>query len=257
MLDKRCNDEGEWMQRYADTLSQEHAYDGQTPPWSRGLGRALFVSPHLDDAVLACGDLLSVHPGACVLTVFAGAPDAAPLTDWDRLCGFERPDEVMPRRKEEDRRALSLLDAYPEWLGYLDAQYGRQPSLQALADTLCERIERFSPDAVAFPLGLFHDDHRLVAEALLAAGAGGPGRYWLLYADALYRSLPDLIGPRVDELRQRAFELTPLDPLPITLSKRRAVGCYASQLRALATPGHVPIEQAFLPEAYWALRRGG
>ena len=39
-------------------------------------------------------------------------------------------------------------------------------------------------------------------------------------------------------------------------AKPRAVACYASQLRALGSPGHVPIEQAFAPEQYWRVRAG-
>ena len=47
------------------------------------------VSPHLDDAVLSCGQLLAASREAIVLTVFSAGPDeGAPLTDWDRACGF-------------------------------------------------------------------------------------------------------------------------------------------------------------------------
>src|SRR5436853_287558 len=47
------------------------------------------ISPHLDDAVLSCGQLLAARPGSVVITVFAGMPrDGSQQTDWDRRCGF-------------------------------------------------------------------------------------------------------------------------------------------------------------------------
>ena len=42
------------------------------------LDSVVVLSPHLDDAVLGCGRLLSAHPGATVVTVYAGAPEATP-----------------------------------------------------------------------------------------------------------------------------------------------------------------------------------
>ena len=36
------------------------------------LDRVVIVSPHLDDAVLGCGNFMAAHPGAVVVTVFAG-----------------------------------------------------------------------------------------------------------------------------------------------------------------------------------------
>ena len=37
------------------------------------LERVVVLSPHLDDAVLGCGRLMAAHPGATVVTVYAGA----------------------------------------------------------------------------------------------------------------------------------------------------------------------------------------
>ena len=45
------------------------------------LERVVVVSPHLDDAVLGCGRFLAVHPGATVVTVFAGNPPQYPRAD--------------------------------------------------------------------------------------------------------------------------------------------------------------------------------
>jgi hypothetical protein len=67
------------------------------------LSNLLVLSPHCDDAVLACGEMLEAHPGSVVATVFAGCPPAgAPLTEWDRAAGFQAGDDVMNARRAED-----------------------------------------------------------------------------------------------------------------------------------------------------------
>ena len=48
-------------------------------------------------------------------------------------------------------------------------------------------------DVVVMPLGLFHDDHILDQRRRLRRGSAvGRRSIWLVYADAIYRRLPDL-----------------------------------------------------------------
>ena len=72
------------------------------------LDSVVIVSPHLDDAVLGCGRLMAAHPGATVVTLYAGAPAAYPdpMTHWDTLAGFVPGDDVLAPRREEDAAAL-------------------------------------------------------------------------------------------------------------------------------------------------------
>ena len=87
--------------------------------------RRIFVSPHLDDAVFACGQWIASSTRPVVLTIFAGAaPRDARLTVWDRECGFDEGDDVMALRRMEDRAALERLGATPCWLDFRDDQYG-------------------------------------------------------------------------------------------------------------------------------------
>jgi LmbE family N-acetylglucosaminyl deacetylase len=81
------------------------------------LERVVVVSPHLDDAVLGCGRLLAAHPGATVITLYAGAPSTYPdpPTRWDQVAGFGPGDDVLAARKDEDRAALAELGATPVW----------------------------------------------------------------------------------------------------------------------------------------------
>lgn len=220
--------------------------------------RLVVISPHLDDAALGCGDLLAAHPGAVVVTAFAGRPARYPgLTSWDARAGFTDGDDVVAARREEDRRALTVLGARPCWLDFPDSQYGEKPSRSALADALAGALDELRPDVVALPLGLFHDDHILTSDAALAVARRRPDRAaWLAYADAIYRRVPNLLVERL-----AALERTELGLASVTAPghsargaralKRRAVACYASQLRALAVSWDGGHADAFEPEQYW------
>ena len=79
--------------------------------------RYVYLSPHLDDAVLSCGGLIHRQrqegESVLVVTIFAGSADQAAASDFaTSLCrswGLG-PDPVMARRIE-DQRALSFLSA--------------------------------------------------------------------------------------------------------------------------------------------------
>src|SRR4051812_33085440 len=86
------------------------------------------ISPHLDDAVFSCGEWLAGHPGATVVTVFAGVPTVGDrLTEWDARCGFGSAAEAVMVRRDEDRRAQALVEADAVWLDFTDSQYGESP----------------------------------------------------------------------------------------------------------------------------------
>ena len=217
----------------------------------------LVVSPHCDDGVLACGALLAMHPGSIVATVFAGTPPTyQPFTEWDRACGFAPGDDVMALRRGEDARALETLAARPVWLPFLDSQYRSTPTVSAVADALCDVIQACSPRAIAFPLGLFHSDHVLVREAMLQLAARTTMPPLAVYTDALYRRLADALDKQIAALSNRGFELREraerASPRAQAL-KRAAIACYASQLRALATPGRLGHADAYEAERYMDL----
>jgi LmbE family N-acetylglucosaminyl deacetylase len=213
----------------------------------------LFLSPHLDDAVFSCGEVIASMPHAVVATVFAGRPpgESAP-TSWDVQCGFADGDDVIGARRFEDRQALDTLGAEPMWLDFCDDQYGRTPSADALAETIAGLLAAWQPHAVFSPLGLFHSDHRRTSDAALSVMTRFPVIEWHAYEDAIYRRLPGLVDQRIASIRQAGFEAQQaglaITPLAHEL-KCRAIACYRSQLRALATRrGH---EDALRPEAYW------
>lgn len=225
------------------------------PADPRQLGRLLFISPHLDDAVFACGRLLASAPGAIVATVFAAPPaPGSALTEWDRASGFARADDAIACRREEDRRALVTLDAWPLWLDLPDSQYAPAPPLAEVVEHLRRLLVQCEPQAVFFPLGLFHADHHLTRDAVLTLLPACSGCHWFAYEDALYRRLP---GER--EAGMTSLVQAGLAPRAACFAeadgaagrKRHAVACYESQLRALSTPGRPGHADLAADESYW------
>ena len=218
----------------------------------------LVISPHLDDAVLACGQLLAQSPGSVVVTVLAGSPESGTdLTEWDAAGGFRPGDEVMAARRAEDRAALAHLGARPVWLDFLDAQYGASPGVAEVAQRLEAEIEDARCERVFMPLGLFHSDHHLTHEACLVAAHRDPEREWLAYEEPSYRHISGLVQDRLTALSRAGVDVTlaHLSRGEIGLAeKRRALAEYRSQLRALTTPGRPGYANAFEPERYWRLR---
>lgn len=221
----------------------------------------LILSPHLDDAVFACGRLLASVAEATVATLFAGPPppDAAP-TEWDRAAGFAPGEDVIAARRDEDARALGVLGARPRWLDLHDSQYGASPSMEEVAGHIAPLLAELPDAAVLFPLGLFHSDHRLASDAALRLLPDHPARLWVAYEDALYRRLGELAAARLAGLVRQGFVLTPLafvEGPGAADAKRRAVACYRSQLLALASPGRPGLADLDGEETWWRIATRG
>jgi LmbE family N-acetylglucosaminyl deacetylase len=235
------------------------------------LGRVMVISPHLDDAVFSCGELLSAHPRATVATIFAGTPPAGrATTDWDRACGFRSACEAMVARRNEDASALLALGARPVWLNFLDSQYcngsagAAVPQADDIAESIALLVTREQPDAVLFPLGLFHSDHDLTHRACLAAWQAQssqllPGQSsprWLAYEDALYHRMDGLREQRLAGLNESGVRASvhPVTWQGNRAAKAAAMACYASQLKAFGPGGY---DDTANSEAYWTLDRAG
>ena len=217
--------------------------------------RLTVISPHLDDAVFGAGELIAAHPGAVVITAFAGIPPGDALTDWDRDCGFSASRLAMFTRRREDAEALAFLRATPCWLDFCEAQYAPSPKCGDVRAALARELERHESDVVALPLGLFHSDNQLVSRA--AVELIDAERIWLAYECALYRRIPRVVERRLGELAESGItigKITNLTPNSHEL-KTRAMLCYASQLRGLGKPGRHGQEDLAEPERYWRLAR--
>lgn len=97
-------------------------------------GGATFLSPHLDDAVLSCGALMSGLAGRVplrVVTVFteAGAPPHTLATrSFLRQCGAGDAGGLYAERRAEDAAVLGALGAQAVHLGGVDALFRRRHS---------------------------------------------------------------------------------------------------------------------------------
>lgn len=239
------------------------------------------VSPHLDDAVLSCGQLLAAHPASHVVTVFSSGPESVdPLPFWDEMCGTFKPgDDVMAIRRQEDDEAMALAGATDHRLGFWDGQYRTAAPVRlarlrpaavraarakndvvALADSVRSRLRELVTELDVttwlVPLGLHRGDHELVASVCLDLVSALPDKSWVLYEELPYR-LEDPERPRamLERLREegsyetRQVELT-VEP---DLSKKQAmVGCHRSQLLALGDRVQLAVEG---PEVFHEIRR--
>jgi len=219
--------------------------------------RAVFVSPHLDDAVFSCGERIASEGNAVAITLFAGRPrPGSPLTGWDADCGFAAGDDVIGMRRVEDREALGVLGARACWLEFRDDQYGDECAADELLRELAGAIAREEPGSLFFPLGLFHHDHRRASEASLAVVDRLASLRCYAYEDAIYRRLDGLSEARRREMREAGYALERA-ALPVgdgaRARKRAAVACYGSQLRGLDMRSRG--DDILAPETYWRIAR--
>lgn len=225
------------------------------------LDRVVVVSPHLDDAVLGCAQLMAAHPGTTVVTVFTGRPHPYPdpPTEWDATCGFASGDDVLAAREAEDVAALATLGAAPVWLGFVEHQYLPRAEWlggAALVEELEAALRRAEPTAVVVPFGLGNPDHDASHEAAMAVRDRFPEPAWFCYEDMGYKHIPGLLAWRIARLFVRGVWPTPA-ALPVGSDpavKRAAVACYPSQLRALEADWQIGAKLAApAPEQFWRL----
>lgn len=96
----------------------------------------LFVSPHLDDAVLSAGDLISYLADKTevkVVTVFT-EPSPKPYTlsakSFLRQCGYGgRAEELFAERRKEDKEIFSRIGVEAIHLGFIDATWRKKETI--------------------------------------------------------------------------------------------------------------------------------
>lgn len=110
----------------------------------------LFLSPHLDDAVLSCGALMQTLVCSCPLTVatiFTAAspkPHTIAARSFLRQCGAVDAATLYATRRAEDRSVLDALGVRHVHLGLVDAVFRRRDIRSATVD----RLGRVLPELV-------------------------------------------------------------------------------------------------------------
>lgn len=214
----------------------------------------LVVSPHLDDAVLSCGQLLAANPGSVVLTVFSfNVLKGYRLTSWDRLCGLKRVVDVPRLRRGEDAVALAGLGCSPRHY-YSDQHTDPGDLLWLISDAwrLVAQMHGNYPRTILIPMGMGHPDHDVVFRRALEAKARMPKHLrWIVYEEPVRR----LIHTKEMKARIRKYKMRPIRLRVGALErKRQAVAAYASQVVGLKKEwGEQFDTDVFAPERYWRL----
>jgi LmbE family N-acetylglucosaminyl deacetylase len=230
--------------------------------WSWPDTRHIYLSPHLDDAVLSCGGTILSQVGrgdsVAVVTVFAASPPLTlPLSSfaqelharWQASApqnvDFSDPPAV---RRAEDRAALAVLSPVIHIFHYgltdciyrMDSLNGQpiypdeqsimglpQPSDPALVD-LRDVPPLPSDSALYVPLSVGgHVDHRVVRTAV--EGWGIPSSQVLYYEDYPYVAEQGFLEKTLGDLDGWDSVLIPLSEEALSV-KARAIAAYSSQI---------------------------
>ncbi|MEL7060122.1 MAG: PIG-L family deacetylase [Acidobacteriota bacterium] len=220
---------------------------------------ALYLSPHLDDAILSCGGQMAAAVArgerVRVVTVFAGDPVGEPTPTARRLHeAMGLGDDAAARRREEDRAAGARLGVEVEQWDLPDALYRRDADggplihdlrhvfdpRQRLDLILHKRIARRLCDLpvagrLVAPLAIGgHLDHRAVRHAAEAIF----GHQLRLYEDVPYarrgRARRRVLGWSALSRKRRAWRLERLEvPREVQDAVLAAVDCYITQVPLL------------------------
>src|SRR6202142_1672527 len=152
--------------------------------------RYIYFSPHLDDAILSAGGLISDQTKAGIpveiWTFMAGAPDDEQLTDFAQLMhktwGTTTAKQTIQIRREEDRQAALRVGAKAVHFDFLDCIYRRGKKGEAL----------YGPEVLITPHTEDSDLPAQIAQTMVA---------WLRPDDVVVSQLA--IGGHVDHILVR------------------------------------------------------
>lgn len=150
--------------------------------WADPAGASLlFLSPHLDDAVLSCGALMRSLAATRELTVVTAFTEAGPpphsyaARSFLRQCGAPDAATLFARRRAEDQRVLAELGATHEHLGHPDALFRRRAAGTPLAGyagrVLPELVHRYPTYRFDIARGRIARGDRALIATLIAAVA--------------------------------------------------------------------------------------
>jgi LmbE family N-acetylglucosaminyl deacetylase len=219
---------------------------------------AIFLAPHYDDVVLSCGGTVARSAGhgqrPLVVTIFGGEITDEVTTDFARWkhsrWGVLSVDEILEKRRAEERAAATVLGYRSRALGFPDAiyrgdRYLSDPALygspvatenrlaQLIADEVKSLPEWNHHPVIFVPLGIgSHVDHQLTYTVGRLFACDGVRVF--AYEDCPYViHTPAGLTARLSALADELGEPQRCN-IASTLDRRvEAIGAYASQIPVL------------------------
>lgn len=213
--------------------------------------RWIYISPHLDDAILSAGGLIYDQTKAGIpveiWTIMCGVPQDTELSMFAQtmhyLWGTSTAEETVRVRRAEDEKAADIVGAKVFHFDFLDCLYRRGrngewlysdvfvPPREDDADIPRQIVESIrhrllSGDILVGPLTLgSHVDHILVRQAMEMLQ-----RPLLYFADIPYViKYPDSLSPNIVGMKENVYTVTEAG----LKSWLEAVNAYSSQLSTL------------------------
>jgi LmbE family N-acetylglucosaminyl deacetylase len=236
--------------------------------------RWIYLSPHLDDAVLSAGGLIyeQTRSGLPVeiWTFMGGVPLDTEFSPFAQLLhaqwGFSSAEETVLSRRAEDRQAAQIVGASVQHFDFLDCIYrrdrnGQWPYYQIslppqeldadlpaqIASVIVSRLQ--SDDVLVCQLSVgSHVDHVIVRMA--AELSGHPLRYDVDIPYLLYK--PEEVAPKSAGMQEKLHAVTESG----LKSWQQAVLAYKSQLPVLGEAFDTPEKARESIQKYWSERRG-
>ena len=236
--------------------------------------RWIYLSPHLDDAVLSAGGL-----------IYEQTKSGLPVEIWTFMCGYAPDDEQSPlaqllhsqwgfssaeettrMRREEDKNAAAIVGAKPVHFDFLDCIYRRSKNGEWLYSDISvpphpedEHIPAQVAEAIS---ALLMPDDLLVCQLavgshvdhlLVRLGAELLGRPLLYDIDVPYIfDNPEELGPKSAGMKETVQSITETG----LISWKEAVVAYKSQIAVLGDSFNTPEKAQAAIQSYWKERTG-
>ncbi|HSG41649.1 MAG TPA: PIG-L family deacetylase [Anaerolineales bacterium] len=236
--------------------------------------RWIYLSPHLDDAVLSAGGFIYEQTKSStpveIWTFMAGYPtdnEYSPFAEFlHQQWGFSSAEETIQSRREEDRNAVSLVGATTVHFDFLDCIYRRNEKgewpyyeiylppqemdadlPQQIADAITPRLK--PDDVLVCQLSVgSHVDHVLVRQA--AELLGRPLLYDIDVPYIFYK--PEELASKSVGMKENAHTVS----VAGLKAWQEAVLAYKSQLPVLGEAMSTPEDARESIQSYWGERKG-
>jgi len=242
--------------------------------WLNENMRWIYLSPHLDDAVLSAGGLIYEQAQAGIpveiWTIMCGYPPIGEVSAFAEFqhqqWGFSSAEEAMRARREEDQNAAAILGAQAVHFDFLDCIYRRGstgewlysdinvPTHQEdaelprrIADALSERL--LPDDIVVTQLAVgSHVDHVIVRQASELLGRP---LYYAIDVPYIFYKL-DEFAPKSAGMHESTHQITDAG----VRSWQEAIFEYVSQLLFLGVAMSTPDNAREAIRSYWSEWKG-